>query len=376
MVGRVALGLALLGALSQLCTAPGGAAALVVPAAAAASVPAEAPAAAGRPPATGRADVDGGVLRWTLEATTDPGRRWIRRNEPCATFAPVDGGSAGRVCPLSPRQARVTRPDGTAFRTPVRTRWKERSLIVSVRQADAGLPPGGYVVTPSCGTAACADSSARMTVPVPRVSSCAAAPPWLVHEGAPGIGRAVAVTFDDGPGANTRRVVRILRRESVLATFFQLGRMVEADPAMTTRLVRRGHVVGNHSYSHALLSGGERRELVSTNRAIRAAGAPRPCLFRAPYGENPPALVALARDLGMVTIHWNTDPGDWRGLSADAIVDTTLRQVRPGSILVLHDADPGSAMVRALPVILERLKARGYRFLTVPELLRLDIEYR
>lgn len=358
----LALGLALLSGLSQLSAAPGAAQ--------------SAPASTAAPRAGTRAEVANGVLRWQIESTTEPGRRWIRRNEPCATFAPVGGGAVGRICPVSPQRARVTRPDGTAFRTPVRTRWKERSLIVSVRQADSGLPPSGYVVTPSCGTAACADSSARVTVPVPRVESCAAAPPWLVHAGAPGIGRAVAVTFDDGPGANTRRVVRILRRESVLATFFQLGRMVEADPDATAGLVRHGHVVGNHSYSHALLSGGERGELARTSRLIRAAGAPRPCLFRAPYGENPPALVALARGLGMTTVHWNTDPGDWRGLSADAIVDTTLRQVRPGSILVFHDAHPGSATVRALPVILERLKARGYRFLTVPELLRLDVEYR
>lgn len=319
-----------------------------------------------------------GVVGWSVEADT-PGPRWIRRNRPCAIFAPATtevSGSPGRVCAVSPRRADVTRPDGTSFRAPFRSRWDGSRLTVVGRQADSGQPPGDYVLTPTCRTAACSGERSQVTLPVQRLVSCIASRPWLVHGGAPDKGRAVALTFDDGPGVNTRTVSRVLGSHSAPGTFFQLGRMVDRDPHRTAQLVRQGHVIGNHSDTHALLSGDERAELTRATRAIRRAGAPRPCLFRAPYGANAPTLVELARDLGMTTVHWDTDPGDWRGLSSEQIVSTTLDQVRPGSILVFHDAGPGHAMVRALPRILSGLAARGYRFLTVPELLDLPVTYR
>lgn len=328
------------------------------------------------PPAGAVVDSRSGVVRWSVDVGAAPGPRWIRRHHPCVTFTPASGGSEGRICVVSPRLADVTRPDGTSFRAPFRSRWDGARLTVVGRQADAGQPPGDYVMTPTCRSAGCSGEPSEVTLPVQRLASCSAAAPWLVHSGDPRQGRAVALTFDDGPGVNTGRVARILARYSVPGTFFQLGRMVRLTPDRTAYLVRRGHVIANHSDTHPQLSGDERTELTRATRAIRAAGAPRPCLFRAPYGENPPELVELARSLGMTTVHWDTDPGDWRGLSSDQIVSTTLHQVGPGSILVFHDAGPGRSMVQALPRILSGLAARGYRFLTVPELLDLPVTYR
>ena len=245
-----------------------------------------------------------------------------------------------------------------------------------MRQADVALVPGAASASTSCRDDRCTTSVQSVTVPRLRLASCRARGPWLVHEGDRGVGKAVALTFDDGPGALTRRVLGILRARQAPATFFALGTMVQRDPAVIPRIAANGHSLGNHSYTHPLLGGDDTRELTRTNRALVRAGAPQPCLFRAPYGENPPEVVRMARDLGMVTVHWNTDPGDWRNLSADQMVATTLDQVRPGSIMVFHDGATSRAMTHALPRILGTLAARGYRFLTIPELLGLPVTYR
>jgi peptidoglycan/xylan/chitin deacetylase (PgdA/CDA1 family) len=197
-----------------------------------------------------------------------------------------------------------------------------------------------------------------------------------VHSAQDKLGKAVAITFDDGPGPATRDVLQILKRHGVPATFFQIGRMIEQDPGILRRIRRQGHVLGNHTYSHPVLRGGEKRELSRTQRLIRRKGGFETCLFRAPYGENPPAVVARAGSMGLQTVHWNVDPGDWRGLNARQMVATSLRQTRPGSILVFHDGEDHADMVAGLPRLLESLRQRGYRFLTIPELLRLDIRYR
>jgi peptidoglycan/xylan/chitin deacetylase (PgdA/CDA1 family) len=198
----------------------------------------------------------------------------------------------------------------------------------------------------------------------------------LAHAAGADIGKAVAITFDDGPGPLTEEVLDILRDQGVRATFFQVGRMIERNPTILRRIRDEQHVLGNHSFSHPVLTGRDRGQLVRTQRLIRRLGGFDTCLFRAPYGENPRPVVELARKLSMVTVHWNVDPGDWRGLSAARMVATSLEQTRPGSILVFHDGEDHPDMVAGLPRLLSSLKKRGYRFLTVPELLGLPLRYR
>lgn len=312
------------------------------------------------------------VLTWLVTAD---GAESVRSARPCLEVVDA-AGQTTRACALRDRQAEVTRSDGTSFRVPSQTRVADRGWRLRIRLADLSLPAGEVTLRTWCRRDRCQEAAEQMQVPALRLSTCQARGPWLVHEGSTRVGRAVALTFDDGPGPVTGRVLRILRDAGAVATFFQLGLMVDRDPSLEQRIVAAGHVVGNHSYAHPVLNGGDTRELARATRAIVAAGAPRPCLFRAPYGENPPEVVRLARDRGMVTVHWNTDPGDWRGLGADQIVATTLAQTRPGSIMVFHDGEDHRAMTAALPRILSSLKARGYRFLTVPELLRLPVSYR
>lgn len=314
-----------------------------------------------------------GIAVWSIEAS--PSEVTIRSARPCLSVGDTDAGMT-TLCLRSPRLASVRRPDGTGFRIPVRTRSSQSGWTVRLRLADVGLPEGEATARTWCREQRCEQESIPVTVPRLRIESCTARGPWLVHEAPTDVGRAVAVTFDDGPGHMTRRVLTILRREGVAATFFQIGRMLDRDPSLEGRIERGGHAIGNHSYTHPVLAGDDDRELARTSLAITRAGAPQPCLFRAPYGENPPSVVRLARARDMVTVHWNTDPGDWRGLRANEIVATTLAQARPGAIMVFHDGEPNRAMVRALPQILTSLKRRGYRFLTVPELLRLPVSYR
>ena len=313
-----------------------------------------------------------GVLTWTI-AGDATGAGALHSARPCLQLTADQGIT--RICAVRERHAQVTRPDGTVFRVPLHTRVFATGWRLRTRLADLALPASEAAGHTWCRRDRCRERDQSVVVPALRLSGCAANAPWLVHEAPVDVGRAVALTFDDGPGPATRRVLRILSRARVAATFFQLGRMVDRDPNVERRIVESGHAIGNHSYSHPVMNGGDDRQLARATRSMVRAGVPRPCLFRAPYGENPPDVVRLARDRGMVTVHWNTDPGDWRGLGTDQIVATTLAQTRPGSIMVFHDGEDHHAMKTALPRILASLKQRGYRFLTVPELLRLPVSY-
>lgn len=316
-----------------------------------------------------------GVLRWRVELPQRVSRHNLLAARPCLSLTGHSG--VARLCVTSRARAKVTRPDGTRFVIPItlkragqRTAW-----LVKARQADAQVRPGPTDVATTCSDISCRTGSGTLVVQPLRMIRCRAQAPWLVHAGDAAVGRAVALTFDDGPGPSTRPVLRVLHRQGVLATFFQLGRMISADPTVLPRMAAAGHVIGNHSYTHPVLTAADAPELRRTTRVITAAGLPTPCVFRAPYGDNPGDVVRLARDQRMVTVHWNTDPGDWRGLTTRQIVDTTVAQTRPGSILVFHDGEHHPAMVEALPRIIERLAHRGYRFLTVPELLGLPVHY-
>lgn len=292
----------------------------------------------------------------------------------CVRFA-FDGGTATRICAAGPRWAEVTSATGR-LRVPMQVKRPDPGVLrLRIRQADAMLPARVAAVAVDCA-GICATAQERIVVPQLVMQSCRPRGPWLVHSATRDIGKAVALTFDDGPGPATRRVLSILRRYSAPATFFQVGRMVQQDSSLLRRIRREGHVLANHSFTHPVMTGGREREVTATSRVIRRASGFDPCLFRAPYGENPASVVALARRQGLITVHWNVDPGDWRGLDADQMVRTSLQQTRPGSVLVFHDGTAHRQMLSGLPRLLASLRERGYRFLTVPELLRLPVRYR
>jgi len=188
--------------------------------------------------------------------------------------------------------------------------------------------------------------------------------------------RVVALTFDDGPGPYTPRVLAILRRFRVHATFFVIGRQVRGYEGLLRRELAEGNAIGDHTFTHANVSGGGVRQMLSTQGAIRRATGYTPCLFRAPYGAVSGTLIRQARSLGMNTIQWSVDPRDWSRPGTGAVYSRIVSATRPGAIILMHDAGgPRGQTVAALPRVIATLRARGYRFATLPQLLGLAPRY-
>ena len=186
-------------------------------------------------------------------------------------------------------------------------------------------------------------------------------------------GREVAIGFDDGPAADTPAFVSMLERSHAQATFFMIGEQVSASYRSTMlRELREGDVLGDHTFTHADLtrSGEVRAQLLKTLGVIRTLTGYTPCVFRPPYGSYDASVVQTARSLGLATVLWNVDPADYTQPGTGAIEQRVLAQVRPGSILISHDGGgPRGQTLAAYPTIIASLRARGYRIVTIPELL-------
>jgi peptidoglycan/xylan/chitin deacetylase (PgdA/CDA1 family) len=186
--------------------------------------------------------------------------------------------------------------------------------------------------------------------------------------------RQVALTFDDGPGPYTHRLVRILRRKRVPATFFQVGEMIPEFRG-AAREVRRHFPVGDHTLSHPQMGHLRRRaqrwQVLAGAARLRAAGARRrPLMFRPPYASFDRDTFRVLRRQRMLMVLWNVDSEDYTRPGTRQIVRNVVSRVRPGSIVLMHDAGGDrSQTIAALPAIANRLRRRGYRFVTVPRML-------
>ena len=187
----------------------------------------------------------------------------------------------------------------------------------------------------------------------------------------------VALTFDDGPvPLYTDTVLAVLRQEGVRATFFVTGNSVARNPYLARRVLRNGHELGNHSYSHrrmVLMSPSTvREEVETTDSLIRAAGATGPIHFRPPYGKRLVVLPWYLSRSDRATVLWSLEPDSWFSRHTD-MVSHVSDNVQPGSIILLHAEIPARAEGRAaLPLMIRELKQRGYRFITVSELRALQ----
>jgi peptidoglycan/xylan/chitin deacetylase (PgdA/CDA1 family) len=186
---------------------------------------------------------------------------------------------------------------------------------------------------------------------------------------ASGNGKVVYITFDDGPSVYTPQVLKVLSQYGVHATFFEVGQNVAAHPSLTSQVYRRGNSVQNHTWSHPdlrKLSAAQFAYQVSaTDRQIRAHTGYRPCCLRPPYGAVNSTVRARAAGIGKKIALWTVDPRDWSRPGTATIRTRVLSQVRPGSVVLLHDGGGDrSQTVAALSGILKTLKARGYTFAT------------
>lgn len=195
-------------------------------------------------------------------------------------------------------------------------------------------------------------------------------------------GDRVCLTFDDGPAAWTPAILDALRQGGARATFFVLGEHVREEPSLAARLAREGHEVGSHGLVHVdlttLATGQLRAGLGTAQDVVEAATGARPRLFRPPYATADRRVARAAASVGLkTTVLRDVDPADWRATDPDAVVVAVLRDVRPGSIVCLHDGVPvgnkgtpsrevtAAAVARLVP----ELQARGLELVTVSELL-------
>lgn len=183
----------------------------------------------------------------------------------------------------------------------------------------------------------------------------------------------VAITFDDGPHATlTPKLLDLLAKHRMKATFFFVGQNVAEYPEIVKRAAREGHEIASHSWSHPNLGKmsdeGVRRELQKTDEAIVAAVGTRPTLMRPPYGSITPRQKSWIHEaFGYRIIIWDVDPLDWRRPGPSVVTQRIVNGTQPGSIILAHDIHPPT--IEAMPETFEQLQAKGFKFVTVSELL-------
>jgi peptidoglycan/xylan/chitin deacetylase (PgdA/CDA1 family) len=192
--------------------------------------------------------------------------------------------------------------------------------------------------------------------------------------------RQIALTYDDGPNdPHSLRLLEVLARHDVHATFFLIGRYVQQGPEIAREIVKAGHVVGNHTFNHPLLifrSETEiRREISKGRAALQDAIGQHSNLFRPPFGGRRPAVLRVARDLGLEPVMWNVTGYDWNAPPAEVIERRVARQIRGGDLILLHDgghkrigADRSQTVI-ATDRIIMRYKAEGHEFVTIPQMM-------
>ncbi|PAW63742.1 MAG: hypothetical protein B9S38_17070 [Verrucomicrobiia bacterium Tous-C4TDCM] len=183
----------------------------------------------------------------------------------------------------------------------------------------------------------------------------------------------IAITFDDGPHPkNTPRLLDMLRERNIKATFYVIGRNVDLYPNVLRRTVSEGHEIGNHTYNHPILSklgdSTVRDELTKCRDAVARAAGVKPRTLRPPYG----ALLQrqrewIHRELEYPTIMWSVDPLDWKRPGASVVTSRILSNTTPGAIVLAHDLH--ASTVDAMPATLDGLLRKGFKFVTVSQLL-------
>ena len=187
----------------------------------------------------------------------------------------------------------------------------------------------------------------------------------------------VALTFDDGPGPDTPRLLALLRANHVPATFFQIGRAVRAYPAIARSELRDGYSIGDHTATHPFLTrlpaAAQRAEIIDAAGTIAAYGAPFPRLFRPPYGAFDAATLGIVRAQRMLMVLWTVDTKDFSRPGVKRIVYAALSGARSGAIILMHDGGgPRAQTLAALPRIIRGLRRRHFHLVTVPRLIADD----
>jgi peptidoglycan-N-acetylglucosamine deacetylase len=188
----------------------------------------------------------------------------------------------------------------------------------------------------------------------------------------------IYLTYDDGPNdPHTLKLLEVLAKYSVQATFFMVGRYVRERPDIARAVAQAGHVIGNHTFSHPLLifksAAQTRTQLADCRQALQDAIGEHSNLFRPPFGGRRPATLRIARELALRTVMWNVTGYDWDAPPAAVIEQKIVRQMRGGDVILLHDggyramgADRGQTVI-ATENLIRRYRDQGYEFVTPRE---------
>ena len=319
----------------------------------------------------------------------------------CLKISRASGGVAVRRACLglaggNPRMILETlNPAGIAVSSKSLVRAKisrpaSNRLVATIPASDLGLSLGkfrwqaatSWVDSGDCPDPGCADSqpasptTASYTIPIP--TGCLMAGRTPVSN-ASRSKRIVAITYDDGPSKFTRQILSLLKKNKAHATFYEIGNQMGGMASVQKQILAEGHMIGDHSWSHPVLSGGgafASSEVSRTKSRIAKQAHFSPCTMRPPYGASSSALVRLVKAQKMTTVLWDVDTNDWRRPGAGVIASRVLSQVRPGSIILMHDGGGDrSQSVAATATILPTLKRRGYRVVSVETLLGLKLKY-
>lgn len=193
--------------------------------------------------------------------------------------------------------------------------------------------------------------------------------------------RQLALTYDDGPNdPHTLKLLEVLARHNTRATFFLIGRYVRQRPDIAREVANAGHIVGNHSFTHPLLifqSESEiRKQILECRAAIHDAVGEHSNLFRPPFGGRRPAVLRIARELGLEPVMWNVAGNDWNAPPAAQIEAKVSRQICGGDVILLHDgghkqigADRSQTVI-ATDHLITKFKSEGHEFVTIPEMMK------
>ncbi|MFI9625475.1 polysaccharide deacetylase family protein [Streptomyces sp. NPDC052042] len=184
--------------------------------------------------------------------------------------------------------------------------------------------------------------------------------------------KCIALTFDAGPGEDTPHLLDVLKEKKVHATFFLLGKNhVKKYPETVRRLAAEGHEVGNHTWTHKILTDHEpaeiRTELERTQNAIARITGKKPRLMRPPQGRTDDTVSEVSKELGLAQVLWSATAKDYSTTDSKLIEKRILDQAGKDGIILLHDIYEGT--VPAVPGIIDALKKQGYTFVTVPQLM-------
>ncbi|MFC1767785.1 polysaccharide deacetylase family protein [Candidatus Margulisiibacteriota bacterium] len=197
----------------------------------------------------------------------------------------------------------------------------------------------------------------------------------IIWHGNPGMNQ-IALTFDDGPSWKyTAKVLNILKKYNVKATFFVVGEHIKPNKKLIARMNKEGHSIGNHTYYHIDGRVVKQKKIWNniyyTSVLIKRMTGKKAAYFRPTYGYVNWRFLKEAEKLDLQTILWSIDAGEWNGkISKENIINRVVSNTRNGSIILLHDGGSSKeAVIAALPVIIKKLKSKGFEFVTIPEMM-------